>query len=173
MKWVVAVLCLVAGALLPLGEEADVAPVPYLPPAITVAPARPVALAVVKATKCNSESWRVPPALIAGILKTETRSTLLPGKRVKYVDRRRGALGERGPTQIRPETFAQYAKPGEHFADLEHNMTLALTVTERILLSYHEQTGSWKAAVAAWNAGPGNVRAGYHYQARVYRAANI
>jgi hypothetical protein len=115
-------------------------------------------------TRYNTPRW-----ILKGILWVETRSVLLPDGRVKYVDRRRGKAKERGPTQIRPLTFKDFRKRGENFADLETNTAFALEVTDRILTAYYKQTGSWEGAVAAWNAGPSNVKGGKPYQQLVYK----
>lgn len=120
--------------------------------------------------EANRARFVTPRWILKGILYVETRSILLDNNSVKYVDRRRGAAKERGPTQIRPLTFKDFCKRGENFADLETDTAFALEMTDRILTAYCRQTGSWERAVAAWNAGPSNVGAGKLYQQRVYNA---
>lgn len=113
-----------------------------------------------------TRAWKVPRSLIVGILAQETESTLTAYDAVNWVNRIRGKDGERGPTQITPGAFADNAKPGERFADLEKDMSFALDMTERILLDHRAKLGSWAKAVKAYNAGRGNWRskaaASYH-----------
>ncbi len=67
-----------------------------IPPTITPAPAQ---VPVVTPAAPRRE-WLVPRWILVGILSRESRSYLDENDRVVYVDRRRGADGERGPTQI-------------------------------------------------------------------------
>ena len=109
-----------------------------------------------------------------GILAQETRSRLTSADQVVYVDRRRGAAGERGPTQIRRIAFDQVKKPGEQFGQLECNTEFALEITERYLLWLRGAVGSWEGAVRAYNAGLGGYQggAGRGYYQDVMRKGN-
>lgn len=141
-------------------------PEPYIPTPIKI-PA-PVAIIAKPGIK-----WKVPRNIIKGILYVETKSILKKDDTIKYVDRRRGLAGERGPTQIKPDTFKEYKKPGESLAKLERDPMFAIEVTERILLDLKERFGSWKMAVQAWNNGPGNVDRGFPYWEKVERASSM
>jgi hypothetical protein len=102
--------------------------------------------------------WQVPRWAVSGILEVETKSQLRPDDTVKYVDKRRGRNGERGPTQIRRIAFEQVKEPGEQFWRVESDPTFAIAVTERYLLWLYRQTRSWSGAVKAYNAGLGGRR---------------
>lgn len=97
----------------------------------------------------------MPRWIIAGILAKETRSTLRSDDTVRYVDKRRGAAGERGPTQLKRCAFDQVKKDGEAYWRVETDIDFALDITERYLLWLKKQTGSWRDAIQAYNAGMG------------------
>ena len=62
--------------------------------------------------------------------------------------------GAMGPGQIKPSTFAQFAKPGENI----DNPTDNAAVSQRIVQNYYQQYGGDAARVAvAYFSGPGNV----------------
>lgn len=62
--------------------------------------------------------------------------------------------GARGPGQIMPGTFAQYAKPGESIDNPDDNRA----VNARILADYSQRYGGDPARIAvAYFSGPGNV----------------
>jgi hypothetical protein len=135
---------------------------PQPPPRITAPPPPPVKV---------GRDWKVPRNLVKGILYVETRSILRPDDTVKYVDRRVGQAGERGPTQIKRMTFEQVAKPGEKFERLQRDTQFALDVTERYLTWLRSQTHSWAEAVAAWNVGTEDPSKGRRYRQEVMEAA--
>lgn len=114
--------------------------------------------------------WQVPRWVMVGILARETRSRLDEFDHVEYMDQRRGSMGERGPTQVMPSTFVQYAKKGETFAMLETNTHFALDFTERILLDHKRVLGTWEQAIRAYNAGRGGRKsktaAAYYHDVR-------
>ena len=133
-------------------------------------PIRPIPV-VAEIAKPVVKKWKVPRSIIKGVLMVETSSILKKDDTVKYVNKRRGLAGERGPTQIKPGTFEDYKKPGESFAKLEKDPMFAVEVTERILVDLKERLGSWKVAVQAYNNGPGNIDRDFPYWERVTRAS--
>lgn len=128
----------------PAGEGAE----PVYPPALPALPVAPVEAP-------DTRDWKVPRWIIAGILAVETKSKLRVDDTVRYVDKTRGALGERGPTQLRRCAFDQVKRPGEAYWRVETDMAFALDITERYLLWLHKHTGSWAASIRAYNAGLG------------------
>lgn len=148
------------------------APEPAIPAAAEPPPAAPPPPPA-PAPEPVGRDWRVPRSIIKGILKVETRSVLREDDTIKYVDRRRGRHGERGPTQIKPVTFKRYRVHGESLSDLEQDMSVVLDITERILLYNYKHTKSWPRAVMAWNAGLSNLSAGRGYQRKVYSAGGL
>jgi hypothetical protein len=184
-----ATLCLGGGAQAPFevdraperpGGSVVPLPVPYpLPVPAPPPPPAPVLRAPAEApttapttppTKIGRD-WQVPRWVMAGILKVETRSILRADDSVKYVDKRRGLAGERGPTQLKRIAFDQVARPGEQFWKVEVDHEFAMDITERYLLWLKARTGSWEGAVKAYNAGPGSWRSAGTYLSAVRRAA--
>ena len=115
----------------------------------------------------------VPSWVIDGILMKES-SSYRQRNAIVYVDRTRGKDGERGATQVTPDTFATYKVAGERWSDLDHP-AFAVAFTERVLARYRAKYGSWDAAVRAWNRGPGNRNdaKGYAYLRSVRKAAAL
>jgi Transglycosylase SLT domain len=69
-------------------------------------------------------------------------------------DLRTSSTGAMGPGQIMPNTFKQWAKPGEDIRNYDDNVA----VSKRIVESYHKQFGGDPARIAtAYFSGPGNV----------------
>lgn len=154
----------------PLPPVAPPRPIPAVPLSVVAAP--PTAVRIPAAAPApTGRTWRVPRHIVQGILAVETRSVLRRDDSIKYVDKRRGAAGERGPTQIRKIAFRQVAAPGEQFWRLEVDPGFAIEVTERYLLWLRKQSGSWRRAVQAYNAGLDNPSAGEPYRRAVERAS--
>jgi hypothetical protein len=127
---------------------------PFLPPLLPPPVALPSpAPAAEEGPEASGRDWQVPRWIVAGILAQETRSVLRPDDSVRYVDKRRGAAGERGPTQIRRIAFDQVMKPGEAFWKVEVDVDFALDITERYLLWLRKHAGSWERAIRAYNVG--------------------
>lgn len=64
------------------------------------------------------------------------------------------STGAIGPGQIMPQTFREFARPGEDIHNPEHNVA----VSQRIVDTYHRRYGGDPARVAvAYFSGPGNV----------------
>ena len=124
--------------------------IPFYPPALPVPRTCPEA-----ALPPVGRDWSVPRWIVAGILAQETKSTLRPDDSIRYVDKRRGAAGERGPTQLKRIAFDQVKRPGEAYWRVETDLDFALDITERYLLWLRKQTGSWREAIQAYNAGLG------------------
>ncbi len=104
----------------------------------------------------------VPAWVIIGILKVETNSIYKEGT-LTYVDRRRGAAGERGPMQMSKAAFRQVAKNGDKFSELEKRPFYAVEMSIRYLLWLRRQASSWEEAVEWYNAGP-------HHSSKEYLA---
>ena len=63
-------------------------------------------------------------------------------------------VGARGPRQIMPATFRQWAQPGENINNPADNRA----VSDRMLASYlHQYNGDAARAAVAYFSGPGNV----------------
>jgi hypothetical protein len=86
----------------------------------------------------------VPPEILAGVYGAETSF----GKNVKT-----SSAGAQGPFQFMPGTAKQY---GVNTNDLESSADGAA----RYLSDLYKQFGNWEQAVAAYNAGPGNIKKG-------------
>lgn len=112
-----------------------------------------------------SQENEVPYWVMAGILKQETRSTYEDnGLTINYVDRRRGADGERGPFQMTYIAWKQIRQPGERFADLSTDMMYAEQCAMRYLLWLYNGPArkSWAHAIQGYNAGPGKLNFKYY-----------
>jgi hypothetical protein len=101
-------------------------------------------------------SQEPPEWVLKGILAVETRSVLLVNGRIEYVDRSRGAAGERGPFQMRRVAFKQIAQPLDDFDLIEKNPEYARRLASRYLIWLRSRTSSWERAVESYNAGPNN-----------------
>jgi hypothetical protein len=62
--------------------------------------------------------------------------------------------GAMGAGQITPETFAQFAKPGESITNREDNLRVSKRITDHYMEQYG---GDWQRAAVAYFSGPGNV----------------
>jgi soluble lytic murein transglycosylase-like protein len=71
-----------------------------------------------------------------------------------------GAAGEIGVMQLMPATAAGL---GVNPSDLNQNVEGGVS----LLASLYRQFGNWSDALAAYNAGPGNIQAGQGYAASV------
>lgn len=113
----------------------------------------------------------VPAWVLAGILKQETRSTYNADDSINYVDRRRGAAGERGPFQMTYRAWKQIRQPGETFASLSTDTKYAEQAAMRYLLWLYNNSAhqSWAHAIQGYNAGPGSLQ--YSYYANVVAKA--
>lgn len=113
--------------------------------------------------------WRVPRSIIEGILRVESNSYLTSDDEVVWVNRSRGAHGERGPTQLRRIALVDIARPNDYYR-IEHEMEVAIDATETYLLKLYRQLGSWNKAIAAYNTGASrwNTEAGSIYRKRVW-----
>ncbi len=112
----------------------------------------------------------VPVWVEQGILATETGSMLLPTGRIYYHDQRVGGAGERGPYQMTAAVFRELKIRGATFTALGRDMGLARRAACAHLLRLFARTGSWDAAVAAYNVGLHGDRARGRAYARKVRA---
>jgi hypothetical protein len=96
----------------------------------------------------------VPPWALKGILAVESRSFYLPNGSIKWVDRKRGASGERGCFQVTRAAFKDVALKGETFDMLEQDPIFCEVVACRYLAKLHK--GNWKNTIQWYNAGAGN-----------------
>lgn len=114
----------------------------------------------------------IPSWVLPGILLVETKSYYLKNDLI-YIDKRRGAHGERGPFQMLPIAFRQVALPGEKFADLERDMEFAEALAIRYLYWLYNGPArrSWRVAVGMWNVGTDYVLARDGQTAATYREA--
>jgi hypothetical protein len=72
-------------------------------------------------------------------------------------DNRTSVTGATGPGQIQPETWRQYAQPGEHINNYNDN----IAVSKRIVQDYYNRFGGDPGKIAtAYFSGPGNVSSG-------------
>ena len=85
----------------------------------------------------------------------DTITNALYGQESNYGrDRRTSVTGARGPMQIEPDTFAQYARPGERIDNADDNKM----VGKRIVADYHQRYDGDPARIAvAYFSGPNNV----------------
>lgn len=75
-----------------------------------------------------------------------------------------GKAGEIGLTQIMPSTAQQY---GLNVNALRTNAEYQLGSGAYILSNLFQKFGNWRDALAGYNAGPGNLKAGYPYADKV------
>lgn len=103
-----------------------------------------------------TKNKEIPDWVIQGILQVETRSSVNKNGNIKYVDKRRGLAGERGPFQMRKCSFDMVKKRGDQFWMLETNTEFAQIKAEDYLLYLynHHANKNWKTTVAMWNTGP-------------------
>ena len=95
----------------------------------------------------------VPCWVKNGILRVESRS-YFNDFGLQYVDRRRGADGERGPFQMGLAAWTDIKEPGERFSDLSTNMEYAEECFYRYITMLYLRARSWEKAVQWYNAGP-------------------
>ena len=95
----------------------------------------------------------VPAWVLRGMLSVESSSSYRPDGSILYVNRKRGAAGERGPFQVLPSTFRLYAKPGETLDRLETDPAFAEAFTRRILTSLYAQHRSWVLVLSVYHRG--------------------
>lgn len=117
----------------------------------------------------------IPAWIVVGIAARESGSYWQPNGTFVYVNTARGKAGERGPFQVTPEAFADVAKPGERFEDMQHDHAFALEIACRYLWFLKAQVGTWDRAVAAYNVGPRGdlIGAGASYLRAVQVAAGV
>ena len=98
----------------------------------------------------------VPDWVLVGILKVETKSSFREDGSIKYVDKRRGTHGERGPFQMTRVAFNQIKRKGEQFWQIETDKALAEDCAKRYLVWLHENfsKGDWERTIEMYNAGP-------------------
>ena len=111
----------------------------------------------------NIYAVEVPDWVLVGILKVETRSEYREDGTIKYVDKRRGAAGERGPFQMTKGAFNQIKKRGEQFWQIETDRVFAEECAKRYLvwLHTHFAKGDWMRTIEMYNAGPHGVSKRY------------
>ena len=99
----------------------------------------------------------IPDWVLRGVLKTETRSYYDKVGNIVYVDKRRGAAGERGPFQCTRAAFNQVRRKGEEFWKVEVDSRFAETIAKRYMLwLYTTYDQDWERVVEMYNAGPNN-----------------
>lgn len=105
----------------------------------------------------------VPEWVLKGILKVETKSSYREDGSIKYVDKRRGTHGERGPFQMTRIAFDQIKLPGEQFWQIETDKVFAEQCAMRYLCWLYDTTAkkSWRRAIQQYNAGPYGVAPEY------------
>lgn len=98
----------------------------------------------------------VPYWVLKGILKVETSSSYTEDGSIKYVDKRRGTHGERGPFQMTKIAFNQIKLPGEQFWQIETDRVFAEQCAMRYLCWLYDNTANknWKRTIQQYNAGP-------------------
>lgn len=113
----------------------------------------------------------VPEWVLVGILHVETDSAFKADGSIDYVNRKRGAHGERGPFQMTHAAFDSVKDPGEKFESLSSDLDLAKGCARRYLLwlDKHWGHGDWVRNVMMYNAGPGRVSR--RYANKVLKAA--
>lgn len=96
-----------------------------------------------------------PDWVLRGIAKTESRSYYNESGDIIYVDKRRGAAGERGPFQMTRGAFNQVANKAERplFWKLETDTVFAEYMACKYLDWLHDRTKNWDQAVMAYNRG--------------------
>lgn len=105
---------------------------------------------------CWSEE--IPAWVMKGILKVETRSYYNEDGSIKYVDKRRGLHGERGPFQCTKAAFNQVRLKSEQFWTLETDTSFADTIARRYLLWLRDNYGGdWYRVLGMYNAGPNRI----------------
>jgi hypothetical protein len=95
----------------------------------------------------------VPSWVLRGILSVESQSYYRTDGSIAWIDRKRGAAGERGCFQITKAAFTDVRRPGETFSMLESDPIFSEVIACRYLAKIHR--GSWGRTVEAYNAGPG------------------
>jgi hypothetical protein len=119
---------------------------------------RPIIMAPVIVEAVEAPQYPIPYWILVGILKKETTSYYLDNGSIKYVDKRRGTSGERGPFQMRKICFDTIKKSGEQFWKLEKDTKFAESMTIRYLLYLYNgpAKNNWKVAIGMYNVGPNN-----------------
>ena len=89
----------------------------------------------------KAAQWRVPPALVKGVIGVETGFRQVPGP-----------SGERGLMQIMPATARGlgYEGPLDMLYDADLNIGLG---TRLLSENFRQARGKWDAAISAYNAG--------------------
>ncbi len=77
-----------------------------------------------------------------------------------------GAAGEIGLTQVKPTTAAEV---GQNPFTVEGNLSAGAAY----LSKQYKKFGNWNDALAAYNAGPGNIQAGQGYASTVLGMAGV
>lgn len=93
----------------------------------------------------------VPSWILRGILMVESRSYYKDGV-IVYIDRSRGAAGERGCFQMMEATFREIRAPGERFEMLDDPVFSEYKAICYLRL-LHKRHGNWPKAVIAYNGG--------------------
>lgn len=129
-----------------------------------------VILILLLSTILTAVENEVPAWVLAGILKQETRSEYLDYYTIDYVDRRRGAAGERGPFQMTHIAWTQIRQPGEKFAALSTDMMYAEQCAMRYLLWLYNGPArqSWDRSIEMYNRGPGKRSPQYLAKVKLY-----
>jgi hypothetical protein len=154
--------------LLPLEAPQIVMSVSATKSQVVSQPVLPVKVVIAKNEK-------IPDWVIQGILQVETRSSIGKNGNIKYVDKRRGLAGERGPFQMRKCSFDTIKKRGDQFWMLETDTEFAQEKAEEYLMYLydHHANKNWKTTVAMWNTGPnaynGLYNIGRKYASLVYK----
>lgn len=95
----------------------------------------------------------IPSDILAALVQKESR-----GNPIAY-----GGAGEIGLAQIKQGTASQYGFDGANLWDPQTN----LNVSGGILSALYKQFGNWRDALAGYNAGAGNIKAGQGYAADI------
>lgn len=105
----------------------------------------------------------VPIWVLRGILHVETRSSIREDGIIIYVDKRRGAHGERGPFQCTRIAFEQVRdNEKQSFSLLERDPVYAEYIACKYLAWLYNRHHSWRRTVEEYNAGPGNKSPTYY-----------
>lgn len=94
----------------------------------------------------------IPDWILPAIARVESRSWY-DSERLHYVDKRRGAAGERGPWQCTHIAFRQVRRHGEQFWQVETDTDFAAEIASRYMAWNYRRTGSWDRAISAYNPG--------------------
>lgn len=128
-----------------------------------------LAALILLSTLCFAED--IPDWVMSSILRVETQSYYHNGT-IKYVDKRRGMHGERGPFQCTKAAFNTVRHSGEQFWMVETDTKFADTIARRYLRWLRSNYGreDWYRTLGMYNAGPN--RTSKEYIRKIQNARN-